>query len=275
MGFLEKLQERQRKTQAILCVGLDPDLEKMPRAIATGPRPLYEFCRRIVEVTAEYAAAFKPNLAFFESTGSEGIHQLERLMADIPNDIPVIIDAKRGDIGNTARHYAEFVFGHLGGDAATVNPFLGRDSLEPFFDYPDRLPFVLCLTSNPGSADIQMVASGEQRIYQKIILLLRRFRKPCGLVVGARHAALLENVRSLAGDWPILIPGVGAQGGELEASVRAGTADGTCPAIVNVSRSIIYASTDNGDFAEAAAAKARWYVSAMAEALGGSRPKTR
>ena len=275
MGFLEKLEIRQRTTRAILCVGLDPDIERIPRKIATGSRPLYEFCRRIVEATAPYAAAFKPNLAFFESTGSAGIQQLERLLADIPNDIPVIIDGKRGDIGNTARHYAEFVFGHLGGDAATVNPFLGRDSLEPFFDYPDKLPFVLCLTSNPGSADIQMVANGEQRIYQKIIVLLRRFKKPCGLVVGARHATLLENVRSLAGDWPILIPGIGTQGGELAASVQAGTAGNTCPAVVNVSRAILYASTEDADFAEVAAAKARWYAEVMAAALTGGNAKPR
>jgi orotidine-5'-phosphate decarboxylase len=274
MGFLEKLEARRRKTKAILCIGLDPDVEKMPRKIASRSRPLYEFCRQIVEATSKYAAAFKPNLAFFEAHGSDGILELERLLADIPDDIPVILDAKRGDIGNTARLYAEFLFGRLGGDAATVNPFLGRDSLEPFFEYPDRVPFVLCLTSNPGSADIQMVASGEHRIYQRIILLLRRFNQPAGLVVGARHTALLENVRRLAGDWPILIPGVGAQGGDLEASVKTGTGDGLYPAIVNVSRDILYSSNDT-DFASAAAAKAAWYVERMAEALAGRPPKRR
>lgn len=266
MRFFEKLEDRKRATGAILCVGLDPDLEKMPPRIADAPRPLYEFCRRIVEATAPYAAAFKPNLAFFESAGSSGIAQLERLMAEIPSGIPTIIDGKRGDIGNTARLYARFVFEHLGGDAATVNPFLGRDSLEPFFEFPDRLPFVLCLTSNPGSMDIQMVSTGEHRIYQKIILLLKRMQKPCGLVVGARHAQLLEDVRRLAPDWPVLIPGVGTQGGDLAASVHTGTSLGKAPALINVSRDILY-SGGEGDFAEAAAAKARWYAEEMAKAL--------
>ena len=266
MDFLEKLEQRRRKTGGILCVGLDPDLEKMPAKIADSPKPLFEFCRRIVEATAEHAVAFKPNIAFFESAGSSGLMQLERLMIEIPDDIPTIVDAKRGDIGNTARKYAEFLFGHLGGDAATVNPFLGRDSLEPFFDYPEKLPFVLCLTSNPGSSDIQMVSDGEHRIYQRIIGLLSHFKKPVGLVVGARHTELLEGVRRLAPDWPILIPGVGAQGGDLEASVKAGTNGGLAPAMINVSRAILYASQDN-DFAEAAAAKAKWYREAMAAAL--------
>src|SRR3990172_6371331 len=181
MGFLEKLAQRRRVTGGILCVGLDPDLEKMPPKIASASKPLYEFCRRMVEATSPYACAYKPNLAFFEAAGTSGIAQLERLMAEMPADIATILDAKRGDIGNTARMYAQFLFGHLGGDAATVNPFLGRDSLEPFFDYPDKLPFVLCLTSNPGSSDIQIVVAREQQIYQRIIVLLRRFHKPCGL----------------------------------------------------------------------------------------------
>ena len=266
MSFLDKFTQRRQITGGILCVGLDPDLEKMPPKIAASPRPLYEFCRRVVEATLPFAAAYKPNLAFFEAHGSGGIAQLERLMAEMPSDVPTILDAKRGDIGNTARMYAQFLFGHLGGDAATVNPFLGRDSLEPFFEYPEKLPFVLCLTSNPGSSDIQMVVAGDQRIYQRIIVLLRRFHKPCGLVVGARHTEMLEDVRRLAGEWPILIPGVGTQGGDLTGAVQAGTAGGLYPAIINVSRDILYASQGD-DFADAAAAKARWYTEEMAKAL--------
>lgn len=273
MGFADKLAKRQAETGGILCVGLDPDPAKMPPRIAGAPKPLYEFCRRIVEATAPVAAAFKPNLAFFEAAGSSGIAQLERLMSEIPSGIPTILDGKRGDIGNTARLYAQFLFGHLGGDAATVNPFLGRDSLEPFFEFPDKLPLVLCLTSNPGSTDIQMVASGEHRIYQRIILLLRRFHKPCGLVVGARHTELLDDVRRLAPDWPILIPGVGAQGGDLADAVLGGTSRGTVPAVINVSRDILYASQGD-DFAEAAATKARWYVGEMARILKKSTSPT-
>jgi len=265
-ALLEKLEVRTRVTKGILCVGLDPDLDKMPASLASGPKPLYQFCRHIVDATKSHAAAFKPNLAFFESHGSSGVAQLERLLIDIPDDIPVIIDGKRGDIGNTARLYAHYVFNHLGGDAATVSPFLGRDSLEPFFEDPEKTPIVLCLTSNPGSADIQTVSDGEHRIYERIIVLLRKFNKPCGLVVGARHSELLANVRRLAGDWPILIPGVGTQGGDLESSVRIGTQDGTVPALINVSRDITYSST-KPDFAEAAAQRAAWYVQQMANAL--------
>lgn len=265
-ALLEKLSQRTQKTKGILCIGLDPDLDKMPPSIASGPKPLYNFCKRVVEATLPYAAAYKPNLAFFEAHGSVGIAQLERLLVDIPDDYPIIIDGKRGDIGNTARLYAEYVFNHLGGDAATVNPFLGRDSLEPYFEDPEKTPLVLCLTSNPGSADIQTVAGGEHRIYERIIMLLKRFNKPCGLVVGARHAELLANVRRLAPEWPILIPGVGTQGGNLESSVRIGTQDGTVPAVINVSRDIIYSSIKN-DFTEAAAKRAEWYVTQMAAAL--------
>ncbi|MBD3298919.1 MAG: orotidine-5'-phosphate decarboxylase [candidate division Zixibacteria bacterium] len=265
-ALLEKLAGRTKKTKGILCIGLDPDVEKMPHSIASGPKPLFNFCRRIVEATRDYAAAYKPNLAFFESHGSSGLAQLERLLADMPEEIPIIIDGKRGDIGNTARMYAKYVFNHLGGDAATVNPFLGRDSLEPYFDDPEKTPLVLCLTSNPGSADIQTVTGGEHRIYERIIMLLRRFNKPCGLVVGARHAELLANVRRLAPEWPILIPGVGTQGGDLESSVRIGTQDGEVPAVINVSRDILYQS-NKGDFTEAAARRAEWYVGQMAAAL--------
>jgi len=261
VGFLDKLADRRHKTGGMLCVGLDPDAEKMPPAIASAPQPLYEFCRAIVGTVAPYACAFKPNLAFFESSGSNGIAQLERLLAEVPSDIPVILDAKRGDIGNTARHYARFLFEHLGGDAATVNPYLGRDALEPFFDFPGKIPFVLCLTSNPGSADIQTAAVGGERIYHRVIALLERIEKPFGLVVGARHEILLEEIRLTAPTAPLLIPGIGAQGGDLETVVGISTA-GDAPAVINVSRDILYASQGD-DFAEAAAQRAASYVERM------------
>lgn len=267
MDFLSKLQSRRASTGGVLCIGLDPDLDKMPRSAAGAPRPLYEFCRRIVEATAPFAAAFKPNLAFFEAQGSSGITQLEMLMAEIPSEIPTILDGKRGDIGNTSRLYAQFLFNHLGGDAATVNPYLGRDAIEPFFGYPGRVPFVLCLTSNPGSADIQTVtvAGGEERIYHRVIHLLRRMPGPYGLVVGARHTALIEDVRRHAPEAPLLIPGIGAQGGDLEATLAASTSKGR-PVLINVSRDILYASSEE-DFAEASAKKARWYAEEMKRLL--------
>jgi orotidine-5'-phosphate decarboxylase len=263
--FLEKLSKRFAATGARLCVGLDPDPAKMPKAMAQGPVPLYEFCRRIIAAAAPYASAFKPNLAFFEAYGSDGIAQLEELVAEIPREIPVILDAKRGDIGNTARLYAKFLFEHLDGDAATVSPYLGADSLVSFFEFPGKMPFILCLTSNPGSEDLQTQAIGQRPVYHHVIEMARRLGKPFGLVVGARHAALLADVRQQAPSEPLLIPGVGAQGGDLGESLRIAAAGGA-PTLINVSRDILYASSGE-DFAEAAGAKARWYAEEMKRLL--------
>lgn len=268
MGFLEKFDQRFRETGAILCVGLDPDTAKLPESCRSEQMPLASFCSAIVKATSQHAAAYKPNLAFFEASGSNGIAQLEKLLSDIPSEIPVILDGKRGDIGNTSRLYAQFLFEHLHGDAATVNPYLGRDALEPFFGFPGCVPFVLCLTSNPGSVDIQTVTSTEsnERVYHRVIRLLERMPSPYGLVVGARHASLIEDVRRLAPHAPLLIPGIGAQGGDLAATLKAATANHS-PAVINVSRDILYASTGE-DFAEAAGKKAREYVEQMKTLLG-------
>lgn len=264
---MKKLKSRREATGAILCVGLDPDMSKMPESCRRASQPLYEFCSAIVKSTRTQTCAYKPNLAFFEARGSLGIVELEKLMAEIPSDIPTVLDGKRGDIGNTSRLYAQFLFEHLHGDSATVNPYLGRDALAPFFDFPGRVPFVLCLTSNPGSADIQTVTASEtnERIYHRVIHLLERMPGPFGLVVGARHASLIEDVRKHAPDAPLLIPGIGAQGGDLEATLKA-AALGGAPALINVSRDILYASTGD-DFAEAAAQKAQEYAQSMRSTL--------
>jgi len=269
MSFSDKLRERKKTTGGILCIGLDPDVERMPANVASDAEPLYTFCREIVSATSQYTACYKPNLAFFEAYGSKGIAQLERLLTEIPSDIPTILDAKRSDIGNTARHYARFLYEHLNGDAVTITPFLGRDSLDPFFDYPDKIPFVLCLTSNPGSKDIQLAPSGEGRIYHRIIDLLQRIGKPHGLVVGAQHTNLLQEVRRLVPEIPLLIPGVGAQGGSLADTVTAATVH-DAPAVINVSRDILYASS-NTDFALKAADRARFYVDEMKALLHSTR----
>jgi len=258
-SFQDKLSQRARATGGILCVGLDPDPEQMPKSMTGSPDSLYGFCSPIVAATKRYAVAYKANLAFFEAHGSRGIAQLERLLAEIPSDIPTILDGKRGDIGNTARLYARFLFEHLNGDAATVSPYLGRDSLDPFFAYEGRIPFVLCVTSNLGAQDVQLAPSGDRRIYHRIIDLLERMGKPYGLVTGATHVALLEEIRRLAPNAPLLIPGIGAQGGDLSATLAA-VAGGA--ALVNVSRDILYASTGE-DFAEAAGRRAQWYVEQM------------
>ncbi len=192
MGFLDKLQSRRQKTGAVLCIGLDPDWTKLPESCRRSPQPLLDFCVAIVKATQSCACAYKPNLAFFEAHGSSGIMQLERLMAEIPSDIPTVLDGKRGDIGNTSRLYAQFLFEHLHGDSATVNPYLGRDALEPFFGFPGCVPFVLCLTSNPGSVDIQTVTSSEtnERIYHRVIHLLERMPGPFGAGIQRRTKRL-------------------------------------------------------------------------------------
>lgn len=269
MGFVDKLQARRQATGGVLCVGLDPDLNKLPESCRKSPQPLYDFCAPIVKTTGPYACAFKPNLAFFEAYGSNGLVQLERLLAEIPTEIPVILDGKRGDIGNTSRLYAQFLFAHLHGDAATVNPYLGRDALEPFFEFPGCVPFVLCLTSNPGSVDIQTVMSrdSDERVYHRVIHLLERMPGPYGLVVGARHVSLIEDVRRHAPSAPLLIPGIGAQGGDLDATLKAASAN-NAPVLINVSRDILYASNGD-DFAAAAAKSASRYLNQMKDLLAG------
>jgi orotidine-5'-phosphate decarboxylase len=266
MSFIEKLKQAHVSHRSRLCVGLDPQVEKMPEAVRRSPESLFDFCREIVAATADAACCFKPNLAFFEAEGANGIRQLERLMAEIPSDIPAILDAKRGDIGNTSRMYARFLFERLGGDAATVSPYLGADSLEPFLEFPGHCIFVLCVTSNPGAADFQF--DGAPPLYHRVIALCRRLamQGEVGLVAGATHIEQMKEVRSLFPDGPLLVPGLGVQGGDLPAAVGAATRGNTAPAVFNVSRGILYA--DNGpNFAEAAARKAREYQRKINDAL--------
>jgi len=267
MSFTEKLSRAQAANASLLCVGLDPQREKMPAALRNSPLFLFEFCREIVAATSDLACAYKPNLAFFEAWGSEGIRQLEKVRGEIPGRIPVILDGKRGDIGSTSAMYARFLFEHLGGDAATVNPYLGGDSLEPFLTYPGRCIFVLCVTSNPGAAELQF-GNENAPLYQRVIDMCDRLRTKgqVGLVAGATHVEQLAEIRRLYPHGPILVPGLGAQGGDLNASVRAATKNGTLPAIFNVSRAIIHASED-ADFAEVAQRKAHDYREAINKAL--------
>jgi len=266
MSFTAKLQQAQATNHSRLCVGLDPQPEKMPESIRHSSTPLYDFCREIIAATAEAACCFKPNVAFFEASGSEGIRQLEKVMSEVPANIPVILDAKRGDIGNTSRMYARFLFEHLGGDAATVSPYLGTDSLEPFLEFPGRCIFVLCVTSNPGAADFQF--DGSPPLYQRVIAMCRKLSASgeVGLVAGATHIDQMVEVRSLFSDGPLLVPGLGIQGGDLAAAVGAATKDNTLPAVFNVSRGILYAGSGT-DFAEQAYQKALEYRTAINGAL--------
>ena len=239
-----------------LCIGLDVDCTRLPAGVAPTHGGVVGFCRDIIDATQQYAAAYKPNIAFFESMGTWGFEALEEVRRHIPPDAIAVADAKRGDIDSTNVHYAAAVFDVLGFDAVTAHPYLGAETLEPFLNRPDRGVFVLCRTSNPGARDFQDLRNetGEQ-LYVTVARAVQSWNinDNCGLVTGATYPEELAHVRRVAPNLPLLIPGIGAQGGDLHASVRAaGTA---APMLINASRSILYASNDH-DFAEAAASAA-------------------
>jgi orotidine-5'-phosphate decarboxylase len=258
MTFLEMLQSAQRRNGSMLCVGLDPEPTRFPAGLKDNAARIFDFCARIVDATGDLAIAFKPQIAYFAAHRAEG--QLEDLMrhmrASFPH-VPVILDAKRGDIGSTAEQYAREAFERYGADAVTLSPFMGFDSVQPYLKYPEKGAFLLCRTSNPGGDDLQnqRLASieGQPLLYEHVARLAQgpwNLNGQLGLVVGATYPAEIERVRALAPTLPLLIPGVGAQGGDAVATVKAGwRADG--PIVVNSSRAILYASPA-ADFAEAA-----------------------
>jgi orotidine-5'-phosphate decarboxylase len=263
MTFLDMLRDAAARNQSMLCVGLDPEPTRFPAGMQGDVRRIYDFCAAIVDATADLVCAFKPQIAYFAAHGAED--QLERLMqhmrANAPH-VPVILDAKRGDIGSTAEQYAREAFERYGADAVTLSPFMGFDSVEPYLRYPGKGAFLLCRTSNPGGDDFQnqRLASveGEPLLYEHIARLAQgpwNKNGQLGLVVGATYPAEIERVRAIAPQVPLLIPGVGAQGGDAAATVRAGwRPDG--PIIVNSSRAILYAS-NGADFAAAARSEAQ------------------
>ena len=266
MAFIEQLRARWHASNSLLCVGLDPDLAKFPDAFVDDDDALFAFCRDIADATAEFACAFKPQIAYF-AAHNHGEAALQRLIAHINAthpDVPVILDAKRGDIGSTAEQYALEAFDRFGADAVTLNPYMGRDSAEPFLQRNDRGCVFLCHTSNPGARDFQELvvsdANGDNApLYQHVARTIARDWNTdgnCVLVVGATFPDELSVIRGIVGDMPLLIPGVGAQGGDVEAVVRNGkTADGT-GLMINSSRGILYASSGAG-YADAAADAAR------------------
>ncbi len=258
MTFQERVREIIRVKNSLLCVGLDTVIEKMPSAIRSAANPLFAFNKAIIDATADFAASFKVNLAFYEAYGLLGWQALQQTFDYLPENVITIADAKRGDIGNTAAMYARAVFDELGADAVTVNPYMGFDSAEPFLQNEEKGVFFLCLTSNPGSHDFQHFSNGEVALYEKVAQTINDWntRGNCGLVVGATHPDELTTVRSIAPDLPFLIPGIGAQGGDLEASVKNGTDAEGSMALFNSSRAIIYASKSD-DFAAAAGASAK------------------
>ena len=252
MGFFERLSARIDVVDSVVSVGLDPDPDRIPDHLADADLPRWAFNRRIIDATHEHAAAFKPNAAFYED--ADGWRTLRETVAYARGkDVPVLLDAKRADIGNTARQYATLL-DETGADAITVNPYLGRDSLEPFLSRTGTGVFVLARTSNAGGSDIQdlELASGEP-VYERVAALAADWneRGNVGLVVGATAPEELEALRETVPDLPFLVPGVGTQGGDAEAAVEYGLADGV--GLVNSSRGIIFAGEDRGeDFAAAA-----------------------
>ncbi|HXH01246.1 MAG TPA: orotidine-5'-phosphate decarboxylase [Xanthomonadaceae bacterium] len=266
MNFITALKDRWIKANSLVCVGLDPEPVKFPPRFADDPDAIFAFCRDIADATAEYACCFKPQIAHFAAVGAENALQLLIThIHDAHPGIPVILDAKRGDIGSTAQHYATEAFDRYGADAVTVNPYLGHDALQPFLDRADKGVIVLCRTSNPGAADLQDLpvrnTGGHERpLYQHVAQSVARdwnVNGNCALVVGATWPEQLREVRAIVGDAiPLLVPGVGAQGGDVEAVVRNAVNARGDGVMVSASRAILYASRGE-DHAEAAAAAAR------------------
>ena len=258
LTFLDMLATAERQNQSMLCVGLDPEPSKFPGKLKGNANKIYDFCATIVDATADLVIAFKPQIAYFAAHRAEG--QLERLMEHmrrVAPGVPIILDAKRGDIGSTAEQYAIEAFERYGADAVTLSPFMGFDSVAPYLKHAGKGAFLLCRTSNPGGDDLQnqRLASidGQPLLYEHVARLAQgpwNLNGQLGLVVGATYPAEIERVRTVAPTLPLLIPGVGAQGGNAVATVRAGWRPGA-PIIVNSSRAILYASQAD-DFAEKA-----------------------
>lgn len=267
----KELIENIRRKKSFLCVGLDTDIKKVPAHIAEGPDPIFTFNQAIIDATADYCVAYKPNLAFYESFGAEGWVALEKTVKYLRENYPdqfIIADAKRGDIGNTSQLYARSFFEHLGVDSITVAPYMGQDSVTPFLGYPGKWVILLALTSNKGSHDFQLTKdeSGTP-LFEKVISTSSQWAGPDEMmyVVGATQGRMFEDIRRVAPQSFLLVPGVGAQGGSLEEVCKYGmTAD--CGLLVNSSRGIIYASSGE-DFAEKAAEEARKLRDQMADEL--------
>jgi len=262
MTFIDMLHDAQQHNGSMLCVGLDPEPARFPAGLKGDANRIYDFCARIVDATGDLAIAFKPQIAYFAAHRAEG--QLERLMEHmrrVAPRVPIILDAKRGDIGATAEQYAKEAFDRYGADAVTLSPFMGFDSVQPYLRYEGKGAFLLCRTSNPGGDDLQnqrlSSIEGSPLLYEHVARLAQgpwNLNGQLGLVVGATYPAEIERVRAVAPTAPLLIPGVGAQGGDAVATVKAGWRP-DAPIVVSSSRAILYASSGD-DFAGAARAEA-------------------
>lgn len=272
MKFMEKLTRAMQDNDSLLCVGLDSDPKRMPEGIS-----VVDFNRAIIEATSDLVCAYKPNLAFYEALGDEGQAALKETLKNIPAGIPVIADAKRSDIGNSAAGYARAIFDNLGFDAATINPYLGFDSVEPFLSYQERGVIILCRTSNPGSADFQelLCQYGDRyhSLYEIVALKASQWNANgnIGLVIGATYPEELGIIRRQHPEIPFLVPGVGAQGGDLAQAVRHGIDANGKGMIINSSRQILYASTGK-DFDRAARQTAAKLRDEINQHRSGSTP---
>jgi orotidine-5'-phosphate decarboxylase len=257
--FIKKLSGAWDTNNSLLCVGLDPDVGKFPSHLQANPDAITVFCKAIIDATADMACAFKPQIAYFAAQRAE--NQLEEICAYLrlayPH-IPIVLDAKRGDIGATAEQYAREAFERYGADAVTVNPYMGFDSIAPYLEWPDRGAIVLCRTSNPGGSDLQFLSVDGKPLYQHVAqLVAQKWNRngQCALVVGATFPGELAQVRALVGAMPLLVPGIGAQGGDIQATVEAGKTINGNGMMISSSRAILYAKPDTStseDFALAA-----------------------
>ena len=277
-GFIGKLNHAWQANDSLVCVGLDPEIERFPRHILAEPSPIFQFNKAIIDATADLVCAYKPQFAHYAAYEAED--QLERTIEYIHRShpaIPVILDAKRGDVGNTAERYAIEAFERYAADAVTVNPYLGGDSLEPFLRHADKGVFVLCRTSNPGARDLQDLEVGGRRLYHVVAELAAarwNTRGNCALVVGATYPRELAEVRRLVGDMPLLLPGVGAQGGDVAQAVQNGQNIQGTGLLVSSSRAILYGGPGAGgaDFAAAARAAALTLRDQINASRAGRRP---
>lgn len=268
MGALEKLNRIQKANSTLLCVGLDPDVQKMPDPIGKTPDKIFEFNKTLIDATEDLVCGYKLNFAFYEQYGRPGIKALEKTISHIPFKHFLIADAKRGDIGNSSKAYAKACFSQ-GADAVTISPYMGRDSVLPFLETDEKMTFLLALTSNPGSEDFQKLNVDGRPLYEHVVEKSMLWASPSrlGFVVGATHPGELEAIRKKAPENAFLIPGIGTQGGDLVATLKA-NAGGPC--LINVSRSIIYASR-GVDFTERAREKAELYREAIRNSLENAK----
>lgn len=253
MDFIEKLDNIVQENNSILCVGLDIDQKLMPDYLfETSRNPFMEFNRSIIDFTKDLVCAYKLNMAFYEILGKQGFKLLEKTLKYIPKNIIIIIDGKRNDIGNSALKYAQLIYENLNADATTVNPYLGIDGVNPFLEYQDKCSFILCRTSNNSAGDFQDLLVSKTPLYQIVALKIKEWNSisDCGAVVGATYPNELKIIRNILGDQiPLLIPGIGKQGGDIEKTIKYGTNKKGEMAIINSSRGIIFSGKDE-NFAE-------------------------